>query len=114
MGELPSGTVTFLLAEAAGAEVAGAEGTRTDGPAATRAAPAQYALLFTEAVRRHPGVQVGPEDRRPDGADRRCAAFRSAHDAVTAAIALQRAVIAEPWSPHQPITVKIGIHTGED
>ncbi len=38
--------------------------------------------------------------------------FRSATDAVAAAVAMQRALDAHDWSPHAPIRVRIGLHTG--
>ena len=39
------------------------------------------------------------------------AAFPSASDALCAALAAQRSLVQEPWSP-APIKVRMGIHTG--
>jgi predicted ATPase/class 3 adenylate cyclase len=39
--------------------------------------------------------------------------FRSAHEAVAAAAAAQRALATEPWPDEAPVKVRMGIHSGE-
>ena len=41
------------------------------------------------------------------------AVFATAHDAVTAAVAAQRALLADDWNIAQTVRVRMGIHTGE-
>jgi len=101
---LPSGTVTFLLAE-----VEGSAALWQEAPGAMQAALARHDLLFEDAVRQHDGVQI----RRRGEGDSRFAVFRSAHDATRAAVAIQCAFAAERWPTPRPIAVRIGVHTGE-
>jgi predicted ATPase/class 3 adenylate cyclase len=104
MAELPSGTVTFLLTD-----VEGSTALWEAAPEAMRVALARHDALFDEAVRRYGGVHIRP---RGEG-DSRFAVFASALDAVGAAVAIQRAFAAEPWTTPRPISVRIGVHTGE-
>ncbi len=39
--------------------------------------------------------------------------FATAHDAVTAAVAAQRALLADDWNVTETVRVRMGIHTGE-
>src|SRR5439155_23154378 len=39
--------------------------------------------------------------------------FDDAAAAVNAAVAMQRAIAAHDWSPHPPVRVRMGLHTGE-
>ena len=41
------------------------------------------------------------------------AVFATAHDAVTAAVAAQRSLLADDWNIAQTVRVRMGIHTGE-
>ena len=41
------------------------------------------------------------------------AVFATAHDAVTAAVAAQRALLADDWNITETVRVRMGIHTGE-
>jgi predicted ATPase len=43
-----------------------------------------------------------------------CATFAHARDALTCAVAIQRAIAAETWSVDGGIAVRIGLHTGDD
>jgi predicted ATPase/class 3 adenylate cyclase len=104
MAELPSGTVTFLLTD-----VEGSTALWEEAPEAMRAALARHDALFEAAVTEHRGVHIRP---RGEG-DSRFAVFSSAPNAVAAAVAIQRVFAAEPWPTSRPITVRIGIHTGE-
>jgi class 3 adenylate cyclase len=101
---LPDGTVTFLLTD-----VEGSTALWEQAPGAMRSALARHDALFEQAVAEHRGAHIRP---RGEG-DSRFAAFASAADAVAAAIAVQRAFTADPWSTPRPIAVRIGIHTGE-
>jgi predicted ATPase/class 3 adenylate cyclase len=104
MAELPSGTVTFLLTD-----VEGSTALWEEAPEAMRAVLARHDALFDDAVRQHGGVHIRP---RGEG-DSRFAVFRSAPNAVAAAVAIQRAFAAEDWPTPRPIRVRIGVHTGE-
>src|SRR5437868_13478266 len=88
MAELPSGTVTFLLTD-----VEGSTALWEEAPETMRGALARHDALFEEAVLVHRGVHIRP---RGEG-DSRFAVFRSAPDAVAAAVAIQRSFAAEPW-----------------
>src|SRR5918999_1675183 len=104
MAELPSGTVTFLLTD-----VEGSTALWEQAPEAMRAALARHDALFEAAVAEHRGVHIRP---RGEG-DSRFAVFASTPNAVSAAVAIQRAFAAEDWSTPRPIRVRIGVHTGE-
>jgi predicted ATPase/class 3 adenylate cyclase len=104
MAELPSGTVTFLLTD-----VEGSTALWEQAPEAMRTALARHDALFDVAVSEHGGLHIRP---RGEG-DSRFAVFASALEAVTAAVAIQRAFAAEPWTTPRPISVRIGVHTGE-
>lgn len=104
MAELPSGTVTFLLTD-----VEGSTALWELAPDAMAAALARHDHLFDAAVAAAGGTHIRP---RGEG-DSRFAVFPSAHDAVAAAIAIQREFDREPWPTPRPIAVRIGIHTGE-
>ena len=104
MSELPNGTVTFLLTD-----VEGSTSLWQVASEAMRLALARHDVLFEDAIRSHGGVHIRP---RGEG-DSRFAVFSSAPDAVAAAVAIQRAFAAEAWPTARPISVRIGIHTGE-
>src|SRR4029079_8545615 len=55
------------------------------------------------------GVHIRP---RGEG-DSRFAVFATAPDALSAALAMQRAFVGELWPPPRPIKVRIGVHTGQ-
>src|SRR5215218_1621432 len=104
MPELPGGTVTFLLTD-----VEGSTALWEDAPEAMRAALARHDALFEDTVLAHRGTHIRP---RGEG-DSRFAVFASAADATAAALAIQRAFVAEPWPTPCPVKVRIGVHTGE-
>ena len=101
---LPGDRVTFLLTE-----IEGSTRLWEDAPDAMPAALALHDALFEELVQQHSGTPIRP---RGEG-DSRFAVFSSAPDAVLAAVAIQRAFAAHPWPVPKPISVRIGIHTGE-
>ena len=97
MSELPTGTVTLLLADVEGS-------TRlweTQSEAMT-AAVKRLDETLAEAVATHGGVRPVEQGE----GDSFVIAFSRAADAVRCALALQRAPLA-------PITLRIGVHTGD-
>ena len=104
MAGLPDGTVTFLLTDVEGSTALWEEDSE-----AMRAALARHDQLFEETIQRHNGH---PIRARGEG-DSRFAVFVLASDAVAASIAVQGALIAEPWPTPRPIRIRVGIHTGD-
>src|SRR6476619_2806435 len=101
---LPTGTVTFVFSD-----IEGSTQRWEQHPEPMRVALARHDSLIEALVERHAGVVVRP---RGEG-DSRFAVFTRASDAVAAACAVQRALLAEPWPMAQPLTIRIGLHTGE-
>jgi predicted ATPase/class 3 adenylate cyclase len=102
VGELPTGTVTFLFADIEGS-------TRLlqelgDGYAAVRD---EYAAIVRRAIAAGGGVEVSTEG------DSFFAAFRSPVGALEAAVDTQRGLATHDWSPAPSLRVRIGVHTGE-
>src|SRR5918994_364902 len=101
MREFPSGTVTFLFTD-----VEGSTRRWEQDSVATRAAIERHFALLDEAIRAQNGVRfkiIG---------DAVQAAFPTALDAVRAAVAAQRALIAEDWGTLGPVRVRMALHTG--
>ena len=73
--------------------------------AATRCA--RHDELLRDAVESHDGFIV------KNAGDGFHAVFATAHDAVTAAVAAQRALLADDWNITETVRVRMGIHTGE-
>ncbi len=101
MPELPSGTVTFLFTDIEGST------TRWEQhPEAMRTALARHDALLHSVITAHGGFvfkMVG---------DAVYAAFATAPDAVAAAVAAQRAVMAEKWGEVSPLHVRMALHSG--
>jgi predicted ATPase/class 3 adenylate cyclase len=98
---LPRGTVTFLFTD-----IEGSTQLWERRPQAMGAAVARHEALLREAITAAGGVifkLVG---------DAVCAAFASAQDALTAAVAAQRALQAEAWGATGPLGVRMALHTG--
>jgi predicted ATPase/class 3 adenylate cyclase len=98
---IPSGTVTLLF---------------TDIQGSTRLWEAEPTPMTT-ALRRHDQlVRAAIEDAGgyvfKTVGDAFCAAFRTPHAAVGAALAAQRALGGEAWPTSRPILVRMGLHTG--
>ena len=104
MLELPTGTVTFLFTD-----VEGSARLWEHDPAQMRLATARHDAIVEENVERLGGIVVRP---RGEG-DSRFVVFARASDAVAAAVAVQRALYAEPWPTSEPLRVRMAIHTGE-
>ena len=101
MRDFPSGTVTFLFTD-----VEGSTRRWEQDSTAMRAAIERHFAILDEAIRAHRGVRfkiIG---------DAVQAAFPTALDAVLAAVAAQRALIAEDWGALGPIRVRMALHTG--
>jgi len=103
-GNLPVGTVTFLLTD-----VVASTRLWEQYPDAMRITLARHDALVESLVAEYVGVVVRP---RGEG-DSRFAVFTRASDAVAAACAIQRALHAETWVLPEPLGVRIALHTGE-
>ena len=97
MGELPTGTVTLLLAD-----VEGSTRLWETQPDAMKAAVARLDRTLADAVAAHRGVRPVEQGE----GDSFVIAFARAADAVGCALDLQRAPLA-------PIKLRIGLHTGD-
>jgi class 3 adenylate cyclase len=117
MPELPTGTVTFLFTD-----IEGSTRLWETHPHGMRRALARHDALAADIVARHDGVLVKP---RGEGDSLFCV-FDRATDALTAACALQRALLAEPWHDYAKaegerqktpavfsLRVRMALHTGE-
>jgi predicted ATPase/class 3 adenylate cyclase/DNA-binding CsgD family transcriptional regulator len=97
MSDLPTGTVTLLLAD-----VEGSTQLWETQPELTAAAVAQLDHTLAEVIAAHDGVRPVEQGE----GDSFVVAFARASDAVACALALQRAPLA-------PLRLRIGLHTGE-
>ena len=97
MSELPTGTVTLLLAD-----VEGSTRLWQTQPAEMTDAVARLDSTLADLLTTHGGVRPVEQGE----GDSFVAAFARASDAVACALALQRAALA-------PITLRIGVHTGQ-
>jgi predicted ATPase/class 3 adenylate cyclase/DNA-binding CsgD family transcriptional regulator len=97
MSELPTGTVTLLLAD-----VEGSTRLWETQPEAMKAAVERLDQTLSEAVGAHRGVRPVEQGE----GDSFVIAFARAADAVACALELQHAPLA-------PITLRIGVHTGD-
>src|SRR5512134_3884057 len=102
MSTLPTGTVTFLIA---------------DIEASTRLVQEAGTERYTELlggvrnVLRQAAVANGGVEVDAIG-DEQLAVFADATDAVEAALATQRAMQANDWRTERPVRVRLGLHTG--
>src|SRR5687767_10851192 len=97
---LPTGTVTFLFTD-----IEGSTRLSQQYPEAMPVLLARHNAILSQAIEAHNGLVfqiIG---------DSFSAAFPSASDALCAALAAQRSLYQEPWSP-APIKVRMGVHTG--
>jgi class 3 adenylate cyclase len=98
---LPTGSVTFLLADIA--DSTGLVASLGDGYGALLAGVRR---ILRDAIRASGGREV---DAR---ADEMFAVFEKARAAVEAALAIQRKMRASQWPGSQVVLVRIGLHTG--
>jgi predicted ATPase/class 3 adenylate cyclase len=98
----PSGTVTFLLTDLEGS-------TRMweQDPAAMKAAMVRHDEILEKTIAAHRGFVFA---RMGDGM---AAAFATAGDAVSAALAIKQALAVEDWRTQAPLKARIGLHTAE-
>ena len=102
MSRLPTGTVTFLFTD-----IEGSTALLQQLPDAYGTAMMECRRLVRAAVQERGGQEVGTQG------DAVFAAFASAHEALLAAIAAQRAVLRHPWPDGAVVKVRMGLHTGE-
>jgi class 3 adenylate cyclase len=101
---LPSGTVTFLLTD-----VEGSTRIWEADPSLAGTAFARHDALVAEHL-----TSFGAGRPRDQGeGDSAFAVFARVSDAVECALALQRAMYAEPWPDGATIRVRMALHTGE-
>src|SRR5437773_12564623 len=101
MGDMPTGTVTFLFTD-----IEGSTKRWEQYAQAMQAALARHDLIMRSVVEANGGYvfkTVG---------DAFCAAFETAQDAISAALAAQRTVCDEQWGESGPLRVRMALHTG--
>jgi YVTN family beta-propeller protein len=103
MSERLSGTVTFLFTDIEGSTSL----LKQLGRARYGELLARQQLLLREAFLAHQGEEVDTQG------DSFFVAFRSAPDAVAAAVAIHRSLADHEWPEGVEVRVRIGIHTGE-
>jgi predicted ATPase/class 3 adenylate cyclase len=101
VGELPTGTVTFLFTD-----VEGSTRLWEQYPGAMKAALARHDVLLREAIEGRGGHVV-----KATG-DGFLGVFTTALGAIGAAADAQRALGSEEWVATGPIKVRMGLHTG--
>ncbi|HLF99811.1 MAG TPA: adenylate/guanylate cyclase domain-containing protein, partial [Acidimicrobiia bacterium] len=100
---LPTGTVTFVLAD-----LEGSVRLWESLPEAMATATARLDDATSELIRAHRGVRPVEQGE----GDSFVAAFPMARDAVEFAIELLRTLHASEWATALPLRMRIGIHTG--
>src|SRR5437016_2409696 len=101
MADFPSGTVTFLFTD-----IEGSTKLAQQFPAALPPALARHHSILQHAIESNHGYVfhiIG---------DAFCAAFGTAPDALSAALAAQHALYSADWGD-AVIKVRMGLHTGE-
>ena len=102
MAELPGGTVTFLFTDVDGStELVKRLQERYS------AVLAKHREMLRAAFSDHGGTEVDTQG------DAFFVVFGHARDAVEAAVAAQRELADYPWPDDAPLSVRIGLHTGE-
>jgi class 3 adenylate cyclase len=100
--DLPTGTVTFLFTD-----IAGSTQLLRQSPDRYALALAAHRDLLRTAFRAHRGREVDTQG------DSFFVAFRTAGEAVAAAVQAQRSLAAHPWPDHARVRVRMGLHIGE-
>src|SRR6516165_10586731 len=103
MSERLSGTVTFLFTDIEGSTSL----LKRLGRATYGQLLARQQELVREALTAHGGEEIDTQG------DSFFVAFRSAPDAVAAAVAIQRSLADHEWPEGVEVRVRIGIHSGE-
>src|SRR5687767_8097980 len=102
MAELPRGTVTFLFTD-----IEGSTALWERDRQAMASAVARHITLLHDAIAAHGGVHFKTVG------DAVQAAFPTAPDAVAAALAAQRSIVAEDWSAVGELRIRMALHAGE-
>jgi len=102
MPDAPSGTITFLFTD-----IEGSTSLWERDPTAMRDALVRHDVVIRDAIDRHDGYVV---KLTGDGF---LAAFGAAHDALSGAIAAQLSLSEQVWGTTEPLSVRMGLHTGE-
>ena len=102
MAELPRGTVTFLFTD-----IEGSTALWERDRVAMASAVARHLTLLEAAITSHGGVHF-----KTIG-DAVQAAFPTAPDAVSAALAAQQSLLAEDWDAVGELRVRMALHAGE-
>src|SRR5215207_1848762 len=102
MPDLPSGTVTFLFTD-----IEGSTALWERDRFAMAEAVARHLALLDAAIQVHGGVHFKTVG------DAVQAAFPTAPAAVAAALAAQRALLAEDWGEIGVLRVRMAVHAGE-
>jgi class 3 adenylate cyclase len=102
MAQLPTGTVTFLFTDVEGS-------TRHLHRLGNRftAALEDHAGILRRTIDENDGVELGTEG------DSLFAVFRDAAAALQAAVDAQRRLASHQWPDDEPLSVRMGLHTGE-
>ncbi len=103
MGELPTGTVTFLFTDIEGSTRL----LQELGPDVYRGAQDRHAEILRRTITGGGGTEI-----RTEG-DAFFAVFPTATGALAAAVAAQRELATASWPQGFPIRVRMGLHTGE-
>jgi predicted ATPase/class 3 adenylate cyclase/DNA-binding CsgD family transcriptional regulator len=101
MIDRPSGTVTFLFTD-----IAGSSQRWERNPTAMQATLRQHDAILRQTLTDHGGYVF------KTGGDAFYAAFARAPDALVAALAAQRAILASDWGTEGPLQVRMALHTG--
>jgi class 3 adenylate cyclase len=101
MASFPTGTVTFLFTDIESSTQRWEQHT-----AAMASALARHDVLLHQAIEAHGGAII-----KTTG-DGLLAAFAIAANGLTAALAAQRALAAEPWGETEPLRVRMALYTG--
>ena len=102
MPDLPTGTVTFLFTD-----IEGSTRLLQELGEGYRAVQDRHQEILRAAVEAEGGVEI-----RTEG-DSFFVVFRTPAQAVRAAAAAQRELVAVDWPHGQPLRVRMGVHTGE-
>ena len=102
-GTLPTGTVTFMFTDIEGSTRLAQQTTPDDFQALMET----HNTLVDAAIVGNEGTVI-----RTEG-DSFFAVFTSGSDAVSAAVAAQRALANHNWPQDHAIRVRVGVHTGE-
>ncbi len=102
MAEFPEGTVSLLFTDVDRSTELVKRLREAYGPAL-----AEHRALLRGAFAEHGGAEVDTQG------DSFFVAFGRARDAVMATIAAQHALAEHPWPGEAPVSVRMGLHTGE-